>query len=100
MKKLSVKEVEGAGLLDWIRKVAAKMYPQIVKDSYSQYEVRMLLIEVGKEHLKLLAQARGEERKQIVGIINRMETWHYTNASPLIFREDLLKLLASAEGEK
>jgi hypothetical protein len=71
MKKLSVKEVEGAGLLDWIRKVAAKMYPQIVKDSYSQYEVRMLLIEVGKEHLKLLAQAREDERERIDDLLRK-----------------------------
>lgn len=31
------------------------------------------------------------ETERIIKIINSLETWHFTNTSPLIYRQDLLR---------
>lgn len=49
----------------WMRKIAAKMYPQVTKNSYTQWEVEKLLIEINTELLATKRQQWLEEGREM-----------------------------------
>lgn len=58
-----------------VRKIASKMYPQTVKDSYSQWEVERLLIAVCNHYTQAIQSAKEEEKEKCKQVFIENVDW-------------------------
>ena len=101
-------------LPEWVRKIAAQMYPQITKTSYSQWEVERLLLKVCDECESKLheveAKAKREERELVkvnIGYlrqwINEISTTHLVTNEEIeewLFTKRIITSIPNDESEK
>lgn len=96
-QELILKGVADFGItLEEIEKAKAEAYKEgFAKGNETKHT--SVLEQFAEQQEAMCEIAREQEQERIITIINHMETWHYTNRSPLIFREDLLRAINKKE---